>query len=93
MEYRTNSPFDVLVEQAKLSDESGYDTDEEDMLRDMLREAMDTAMATPDFFDTKNDAPEFDALAEERKGNPFLKLLGSLRGKPTRSVSYCNATM
>ena len=62
------------------SDESGYDTDEEDMLRDMLREAMDTAMAMPDFFDTKTDAPEFDALAEERKGNPFLKLLGSLRG-------------
>lgn len=65
-------------------DESGYDTDEEDMLRDMLREAMDTAMATPDFFDTKNGAAEFDALAEERKGNPFIKLLGSLRGTRTR---------
>lgn len=62
------------------SDESGYDTDEEDMLRDMLREAMDTAMAAQDFFDPNTDAPEFDALAEERKGNPFLKLLGSLRG-------------
>ncbi|KZT72233.1 hypothetical protein DAEQUDRAFT_723437 [Daedalea quercina L-15889] len=62
-------------------DGSGYDTDEEDMLRDMLREAMDTAMATPDFFDSKGAAPEFDALADERKGNPFLKLLGSLRGR------------
>ncbi|KAH9935650.1 uncharacterized protein B0H18DRAFT_419553 [Fomitopsis serialis] len=63
------------------SDDSAYDTDEEDMMRDMLREAMDTAMATPDFFDSKNAAPEFDALAEERKSNPFIKLLGSLRGR------------
>ncbi|TFY60551.1 hypothetical protein EVJ58_g5078 [Rhodofomes roseus] len=63
------------------SDESGYDTDEEDMMRDMLREAMDTAMATPDFFDSKTEASDFDALAEERKANPFLKLLGSLRGR------------
>ncbi|GBE81159.1 hypothetical protein SCP_0308850 [Sparassis crispa] len=61
--------------------EDGYDTDEEDALRDMLREAMDTAAATPDFFDPKSPAPEFEALAEERKGNPFLKLLGSLRGR------------
>ncbi len=56
-----------------------YDTDEEDELRDWLREAMDTAVASSDFY-AQGPAPEFDALADERKGNPFLKLLGSLRG-------------
>ncbi|PCH43414.1 hypothetical protein WOLCODRAFT_138330 [Wolfiporia cocos MD-104 SS10] len=61
--------------------ENGYDTDEEDALRDMLREAMDTMMATPEFFDTKSDNADLDNLAEERKGNPFIKLLGSLRGR------------
>jgi len=60
--------------------ESGYDTDEEEQYRTMLREAMDTAMAIPEFFDAKTEIPEFEAMAEERKGNPFLKLLGSLRG-------------
>ncbi|OBZ71054.1 GTPase-activating protein gyp1 [Grifola frondosa] len=61
--------------------ESEYDTDEEDTMRDLLREAMDAAMASPDFFDPSSAAPDFDALAEERRGNPFLKLLGSLRGR------------
>lgn len=42
---------------------------------------MDTAMAIPEFFDAKTEVPEFEAIAEERKGNPFLKLLGSLRGR------------
>lgn len=62
-------------------DESDYDSEEEEVYRTMLREAMDTAMGIPDFFDPKSTVPEFDALAEERKGNPFLKLLGSLRGE------------
>ena len=56
-----------------------YDTDEEDELRDWLREAMDTAVASSDFYG-RGPAPDFDTLAEERKGNPFLKILGSLRG-------------
>ncbi|KZT10678.1 uncharacterized protein LAESUDRAFT_734491 [Laetiporus sulphureus 93-53] len=60
--------------------ESGYDTDEEDALREMLREAMDTAIAN-EYLDHRNAAPDADILAEERKGNPFLKLLGSLRGR------------
>jgi hypothetical protein len=37
-------------------------------------------MSIPEFSDAKTPIPEFDALAEERKDNPFLKLLGSLRG-------------
>ncbi|KAG1731502.1 uncharacterized protein EDB91DRAFT_1058741 [Suillus paluster] len=61
--------------------ESEYDSDEDEQYRNMLREAMDTAMAIPEFFDAKTEVPEFEAMAEERKGNPFLKLLGSLRGR------------
>lgn len=70
-------------EESDDDDESDYDSEEEEVYRTMLREAMDTAMAVPEFFDPKSTVPEFDALAEERKGNPFLKLLGSLRGKMT----------
>jgi hypothetical protein len=62
-------------------DESGYDTEQEDELRDLRREAMDIASDIPGFFDPRSRiGTEFDALQEERKGNPFLKLLGSLRG-------------
>ena len=67
-----------------------YDTDEEDELRDWLREAMDTAVASSDFYG-HGPAPEFDSLAEERKGNPFLKLLGSLRGALYRICGFFSA--
>ena len=63
--------------------DAGYDTDEEDELRDMMKEAMNAAMENPDFFDPRADPKDFQAfneIANERKGNPFLKLLGSLRG-------------
>ncbi len=60
--------------------DSDYDTDDEDQLREMFREAMDTAAAAPDFYDPRAEAADFDALAEDRQGNPFIKLLGSLRG-------------
>ncbi|KAF7980729.1 hypothetical protein HWV62_36739 [Athelia sp. TMB] len=66
----------------------GYDTDEEDELREMIREGMDAAMENPEFFDPRRDKKEFQDfydLAEERKGNPFLKLLGSLRGRAFKS--------
>ena len=65
-------------------DETAYDSEEEELYRNFLREAMDAAMAIPEFFDRKVDVPEFDTMAEERKGNPFLKLLSSLRGNVTR---------
>jgi hypothetical protein len=62
-------------------DESEYDEEQEDELRDLRREAMDFASEIPGFFDPKSEiGKEFDAFAEERKGNPFLKILGSLRG-------------
>lgn len=70
-------------EESDDDNETDYDSEDEEHYRTMLREAMDAAMAIPEFFDPKTTVPEFDALAEERKGNPFLKLLGSLRGEMT----------
>lgn len=61
------------------SEGSGYDTEEEDELRDLFREAMDVAHESG-FLDTTDPSPGSDAYAKERKSNPFLKLLGSLRG-------------
>lgn len=64
------------------SDDTGYDTDHEDAIRDMLRTAMDSA-AQADWLNAETQVnPDLDPLGdeEERKGNPFLKLLGSLRG-------------
>jgi hypothetical protein len=60
-------------------DDSEYDSDQEAELRDMLRVAMDLAHET-DLFNTTNAGPDPDPAAEDRKDNPFLKLLGSLRG-------------
>lgn len=75
------------------SDDSGYDTEQEDEIRDMLREAMDTAHEA-DWLHSANVASEIDPFSQEdRKGNPFLRLLGSLRGKSFRtfvSVSLYN---
>lgn len=64
------------------SDESGYDTEEQDELREMLREAMDTAHEA-DWLHSAQvaQAAEIDPFEQnDSKGNPFLKLLGSLRG-------------
>ncbi|KAG6885905.1 hypothetical protein C0993_007923 [Termitomyces sp. T159_Od127] len=64
-------------------DESGYNTEEEDELREMLREAMDTAHEA-DWLHSAQVAQvaEIDPFEQDdRKGNPFLKLLGSLRGR------------
>ncbi|KAM6502070.1 hypothetical protein JOM56_002047 [Amanita muscaria] len=63
-------------------DESGYDTDEEEELREFLRAAMDVAHEA-DFYDSANLNPDLDPLTSKdaRDENPFLKLLGSLRGR------------
>ncbi|TFK23947.1 hypothetical protein FA15DRAFT_620109 [Coprinopsis marcescibilis] len=63
------------------SDESGYNTEEEDEIRDLLREAMDAGHEV-DWFDSNAPTPAIDPLrSDERKGNPFLQVLGSLRGR------------
>jgi len=80
-------------------DQAGYNTEEEDENRDMLREAMDMAHEA-DWISGADLPPEIDPfLQEDRKGNPFLKLLGSLRGRfyridvstCTKYVGFCRA--
>jgi hypothetical protein len=71
------------------SDDSGYDTEQEDEIRDLLREAMDTAHEA-DWLHSANVPSEIDPfLQEDRKGNPFLRLLGSLRGELFRAFRFC----
>lgn len=60
-------------------EESVYDEEREDEIRDMLREAMDMGHES-EWMHSVNVPAEIDPLLEERKGNPFIKLLGSLRG-------------
>ncbi|KIO10195.1 hypothetical protein M404DRAFT_21860 [Pisolithus tinctorius Marx 270] len=81
-------------EQGEVDDEdqeSEYESEEEDLYRTMLREAMDAALAIPEFFDPKANVPDFEAMAEERKENPFLKLLSSLRGRMFSSDAKLSA--
>jgi len=61
--------------------DSFYDAENEDEIREMVDEAKFVAREG-DFYDAGNNIPsEIDPfLQEDRKGNPFLKLLGSLRG-------------
>lgn len=61
-------------------DEDDWDTEDEEGVNEHIREMMDLGMGHPDFLDPRAPIPEFDKYAEERKDNPFLKLLGSLRG-------------
>lgn len=62
------------------SSSDGYNTEEEDEIRELYREAMDVAHEA-DWFDTSNAPAGVDPfLQEDREGNPFLKILGSLRG-------------
>ncbi|KAJ6500171.1 hypothetical protein C8R47DRAFT_1211730 [Mycena vitilis] len=65
-------------------DDSDYDEEQEDEIRDLLREAMDTAHEG-DLFDKSKGNDDIDPYLrdgeESGKGNAFLKLLGSLRGR------------
>ena len=61
-------------------DEDHWDTEDEEGITEHYREMMQVGMDHPDFLDPRVPIPEFDKYAEERKDNPFLKLLGSLRG-------------
>jgi hypothetical protein len=68
------------------SDDSEYDEEQEDEMRDWLREAMDTAHEA-DWLHSANVPAEIDPfLQDDRKGNPFLRLLGSLRGRFFRTL-------
>lgn len=74
-----DSDFDHYSSSEEVNDD-GYNTEEEDEMREMLREAMDTAHEA-DWLHSADVPPEMDPfLQEDRKNNPFLKLLSSLRG-------------
>lgn len=70
-------------------DEGGYNTEEEDEIRELVREAMDIVHETD--WQSGSDLPKVvDPFEGDRKGNPFLKLLGSLRGN---MMVYCQHDM
>ncbi|KAI0093110.1 hypothetical protein BDY19DRAFT_989781 [Irpex rosettiformis] len=84
MDDRSDSSFDDSdedEEEESEDEDDHYDEDEEDHLREMLREAMDMAAADPDFYNPRSEAAYFKEAAEEKQGNAFIKLLGSLRGR------------
>ncbi|KAH8119258.1 hypothetical protein DFH11DRAFT_1686181 [Phellopilus nigrolimitatus] len=58
-------------------DDEAYDTEEEEELRKMHRDAMNVVNEMPDILNNENG----DKYAKERKKNPFLKLLGNLKGR------------
>ena len=68
-------------------EDSDFDEEFEDHIRDMVREAMDIAQADPDFNDPRAQASVFEDMSADKKDNPFLKLLGSLRGVVANSFS------
>ena len=72
-------------EDVDYDEDEDYDEEDEDLLREFEREAMDAASTIPDFYNPNAPAPELDELAEERKGNPFIKLLSALRGEKYHS--------
>lgn len=59
-------------------EEDGGDFDEEEDLRKQYRQAMNIFAEMPEIFDLPPDST--DKYAKERKNNPFLNLLGKLRG-------------
>jgi hypothetical protein len=61
-------------------EEYEYDSDDEERMRDLVREAMETAMNVEGMFDSRTAAPDISGIPEDRKDNPFLKLLTNLRG-------------
>lgn len=77
----TDSDYDTEDE-----DDEEYDSEDEDLLRDLEREAMAYATQIPDIFD---GAPtdKLDDVPTDKKDNPFIKLLGNLRGADIRSCA------
>ncbi|KAJ3558020.1 hypothetical protein NM688_g1154 [Phlebia brevispora] len=81
-----DSEVDESASESEESDEesdtdSEYDEDEEDRIREYWREAMDIVTADNDYSNPRSQATEFEQAMSEKKDNPFLKILGGLRGK------------
>ncbi|KIM69786.1 hypothetical protein SCLCIDRAFT_1208320 [Scleroderma citrinum Foug A] len=73
-------------------DETAYDEEEDVVYRNFHREAMDAARTIPEFLYRNAHVPEFDAMAEECKENPFFKILSSLQGRMFSSSAKLSAT-
>lgn len=69
-------------------DETAYDEEEDVVYRNFHREAMDAARTIPEFLDRNAHVPEFDAMAEECKENPFFKILSSLQGSNMQKLYH-----
>ena len=82
---KSSSEDDYYSDEQNDERESEYDTDDEDELRKLYRMAMEEVYANPDILEHGIRINE-DILTDERKENPFLKLLGSLRGIFFRSL-------
>ena len=73
-----DSDDDYMEDENRNGDDTDnfYDAENEDEIREMVDEAKFFAI-----FDAGNNIPsEIDPFLQDHKGNPFLKLLGSLRG-------------
>ncbi|PPQ98770.1 hypothetical protein CVT24_003328 [Panaeolus cyanescens] len=77
----SDSSDDDFYDSGASETESEYDDEEEEDRRELIREAMDIA-ANLDYYG-EDISPDLNPFQQEddRKGNPFLKLLGSLRGR------------
>jgi hypothetical protein len=60
-------------------DDEEYDSEDEEMLRGLERQAMAYATQTPSIFEGKH-TEELEDVPDDKKDNPFIKLLGKLRG-------------
>lgn len=69
---------DAVEEDGEDSEEE-YDTDAEEELRQLERAAIDLTISSPDILNEILQ-DKGDQYADERKKNPFLELMGSLRG-------------
>lgn len=85
----SDSEFDPYDFGDSSEEESEYDSEEEDEIRDKLRQAMDTAHDS-NWLDAEPGVNrDIDPFMAEDK-NPFLTLLGSLRGRYfTRMLRSC----
>ncbi len=74
--------YDSDSDEEDEDEDSEYDTDQEDEMREMAREAVEAALESEWYTKNAQVDPALDPLKQEdrQQGNPFLKLLGSLRG-------------
>lgn len=81
-EYYDDDDSSDAFESDDEDEEYDYDSEDEEQMRELIREAMQTAMDT-DLLDRNNKQPAMESIPDDKKDNPFLKLMTALRGMPT----------